>query len=214
VYRSAFKSTVVPADKWFGTQLRQHIECIISVVKSKEDFKHCVASLTVLQHKLERVATGAAREPHIVNARVTPEPKQRSKKSAGKKGDEQDADPEVCTKKKSSKRPRAIDTADATSHPKKKKLTASTLRRIGEQCDSIIRKTIRENRGVRDGLVVEVEPDADGKKKSEKWYMTVVDGRLKSGLANSNAALCACRYVLVLVLVLVLVSVGKDLAGL
>ncbi len=119
-----------------------------------------------------------------------------------------DADPEVCTTKSSTKRRRAIDTAEATSHPKKKKVTsASTLRRIGEQCDSIIRKTIRENRGVRDGLVVEVEPDADGKKKSEKWYMTVVDGRLKSGMVTSNAALCACRYVLALGLVLVSVKI-------
>jgi hypothetical protein len=42
-------------------------------------------------------------------------------------------------------------------------------------------------------LVVEVEPDPAAKKKSEKWFMTVVDGRLKDGIVTSNAMLQSCR---------------------
>jgi len=193
LYASAFRATVVPDTKWFGTELRQHIERIITFVKRKEDFQHCVATLTVLEHRLENVTPGAAREPRVVNARVEPAKKIGTKKKPSKNLDEHPAGPaaETNTSGTSSKQKRQA--ASTTQGPKQKRAKTLTNLRIGEQCDSVIRSTIRANGGIRDGLVVEVEPDANAKSKSERWFMTVVDGRLKHG-TSSNAALLSCRY--------------------
>jgi hypothetical protein len=179
VYNAAYSTTRVPSKKWFGSELRQHIERIITFVKNEDDFRHVVATLTVVQHKLENVAPGAAREPRKVNVPVT----------SGQKVGPKDAT------KNSSKRHRseANPASERESEAPKKKRSVSKKSRIGEQCDAVIRQTIRNNGGLRNGLVIEVEPDPAAKKKAEKWFMTVVDGRLKDGIVTSNAMLQSCR---------------------
>ncbi len=214
VHDNAYAGAVVPSQVWFGTELRQFIERIITNVKNAEDYKLSVAALTVLQYKLEHVAPNAAREPHKVNAHVprgkinvgtkhpdsdSPAPKPKPKRNRkdesggsthGKVGTKNPASDDTAPKQKRSRK----DASGQSSAKGAARPSKSAKNRVREVSDAYIRETVRNNGGLRDGLVIEVEPDADAKSKNEKWYMTVVDGRLKNGVTTSSAALCSCRF--------------------
>jgi hypothetical protein len=192
LYKTAFRATTVPNRHWFGTELRQHVERIITAVRCEDDFKTATATLTVLQHKLERVGAGVARTPHLINvaikantaAKVGTNIQDGTKSSVSTKGMqpkrqrvEQDDSSEVGTnlppKKSTKKKQKENENAD------------------GKQNDAYIRASIRTNGGLQNGLVVEVEPDEISKTQKHRWYMTITDGRLKNGLNGAHASVLA-----------------------
>jgi hypothetical protein len=198
VYKTAFDATTAPSSHWFGTELRQHIERIISVVRCEDDFKTVTATLIVLQHKLERVGAGVARAPHQMNVAIkacTPAivgTKQNTLPSSG--------DIQVGTKSakgKKPKRPRGEqhDLSEVgTNFPGKKspkKKQKESEHADAKQNDAYIRASIRTNGGLQNGLVVEVEPDEKSKRNNDRWYMTITDGRLKNGSNGAHASVSA-----------------------
>jgi hypothetical protein len=201
IYKTAFRATTVPDRVWFGTELRQHIERIITVVRCEDDFKTVTATLTVLQHKLERVGAGVARVPHLINVPIKTNPPSKvgtiihALPSGGNV--EVGTKPSALTKSKQPTKRQLVQQKDSievgTNLPPKKstKKKQKHDNADGKQNDSYIRASIRTNGGLQNGLVVEVEPDENSKIQNHRWYMTITDGRLKNGLSVSNASVLA-----------------------
>ena len=185
IFDTCYNETVVPSQHWFGSELRQHIERIISVVKTEADYKMATASLTVLQHKLEHVGRTAAREPRVCNVSV----KATRRSNVGT-----NVSVEQTEDSQRGKRRRPTDKKSSPSKKKKSASDDSRHKQKGSSSDAYIRAKVRENGGMQNGLVVEVEPEEIAKRQNERWYMTIVDGRLKKGNAGSNAALTSARY--------------------
>jgi hypothetical protein len=193
IYKTAFEATTAPSSHWFGTELRQHIERIITVVRSEDDFKTVTATLTVLQHKLERVAAGVARTPPPLNMAVKAATTAKAKVGTKRKADLANCDEKdsaaVGTKKlalKNTKRNRDdtsvlkdVGTKSPAKRSTKKHKTSEGS--DAKQNDTYIRACVRSNGGLQNGLVIEVEPDQAGKANNHRWYMTITDGRLKKG---------------------------------
>ncbi len=194
IYKTAFEATKAPSSHWFGSELRQQLECLITEVRCEADFKAVKATLTVLQHKLERVNAGVALTPRLINmavkaptaAKVGTKLKTSSSSSKNDSANVDDTGSPKTTKRKRVETKSDVGTkSSAKSCPKKTKGSGE------KQNDAYIRASIRTNGGLQNGLVVEVEPDEAGKKSNHRWYMTVTDGRLKNGSNGTNASVGA-----------------------
>ena len=193
IYEVCFRETVAPSSHWFGTELRQHIERIITVVKNETDFKTATATLTVLQHKLEQAGPGVARAPRVYNAQVKGadkvgtkrvyKSKSRMHSDTMKSGGQVD---ETDSGKVGTKRQRHCSAKGDGEAAKRTKTDKGA-----KQNDAYIRAVIRQNGGLQNGLVVEVEPDETAKRNNDRWYMTITDGRLKNGVTGAQASVSA-----------------------